>query len=44
MHTDGKKYVIGIPKIGEAMLRNQLGDIGNNRKESKKKNKPSSLL
>ena len=43
MNTDGKKYKIEIPSIGEDIFRNQFGDMGNSRKHSKQKNKPSLL-
>ena len=32
---------MGTSKIGDDMFRNQLGDIGNNLKNNKKKNRPS---
>ena len=35
MNTDGKKYKIEIPSIGEDIFRNQFGDMGNSRKHSK---------
>lgn len=39
--TEKKNCVIGTSKIGEDMLRNQLGDMGNNLKNNKKKNRLS---
>ena len=41
INTDGKNKCIGTFKIGEAMFRNQFGDIGNSRKNKRKKNKLS---
>ena len=41
--TDTKNKCIGIFSIGDAMFRNQLGDIGNSRRNSRKKNKLSML-
>ena len=35
MNTDGKKYKIEIPSIGEDIFRNQFGDMGNSRKHNK---------
>lgn len=35
MKTEMKKRCKGIPIIGDAILRNQFGVIGNNRKNSR---------
>ena len=39
--TDGKNKCTGTFSMGDAMLRNQFGDIGNSRKNNRKKNKLS---
>ena len=39
--TEKKNCVIGTSKIGDDMLRNQFGDIGNNLKNNRKKNRLS---
>jgi len=39
--TEKKNCVIGTSKIGDDMFRNQLGDIGNNLKNNRKKNRLS---
>lgn len=41
IRTEKKNCVIGTSKIGDVMFRNQLGDMGNNLKNNKKKNRLS---
>ena len=43
INTDKKNKWIGMLSIGEAMFRNQLGDIGNSLRNNRKKNKLSIL-
>lgn len=39
--TEKKNCVIGTSKIGDDIFRNQFGDIGNNLKNNRKKNRLS---
>lgn len=39
MSTEGKKRCRGTPTSGDAMLRNQLGDMGNSLREMRRNSK-----